>query len=45
MTQTLNKVNYKCEEMGKYCLIPTVHTRFPPRKRIVRKNILTSAWE
>lgn len=45
MVQTLNKVNYKCKEVKKYCLILTVDTRFPPTKRIIRENILGSAWE
>ena len=37
MVQTLNKVNYKCKEVEKYCWILTVDPRFSPRKRIVRK--------
>lgn len=45
MVWTVDKGNYKCKEVGKYCLILTIDIKFPPRKRIGRENSLRSAWE
>lgn len=45
MVWIVDKGNYKCKEVGKYCLILIIDIKFFFRKRIGRENSLRSVWE